>query len=298
MPISGIVSHLRDRRAELWQNISPRRVAGPELSVIGAVMNDPESHCTRASGSSYEIRCLRQVYVDAVCSAVWNNLRRINSLSCDLTTLLQNGKKTSPAWIVVTSYYLSFFQSISLCDIAGRHVFRFTNEDCRVMERITGSNAGSLGSHLNCMFNATASPLNGSDDVVTVALSKQSKPHRIVWSNMAEVARLSRNSVRGSDASQRQMQLLIKVLNGSDEWQLPIEVRNEWNYGFSRFYHATSTYGSIHTACHHSNQMFGWAKARNNYPNEKNRSQGLMFLKHVMKGALDSSVENLGLTAY
>ena len=189
-------------------------------------------------------------------------------------------------WILVTTYYSSFFSSIELSRLFGLYNMYLNDEHCR-----------KISSGVNSDFTIAKGVYIGgvrmdSQGYIKIVFSKKrgSRPHEFAWHNVLEIFRkISTNSNQKNYITISEVK---KILGTKNEIGSPNNIRNDWNYSYVNSYDPSfcSDVDDIRDYFFRQQyrKIFSIMKSLQSHTTKKQKILSVIFFERILFGVMES----------
>lgn len=192
--------------------------------------------------------------------------------------------KLPRAWVVVSSYYVSFFCAVELLRALGRRAHYFSEEEVAGMSSRAQNPSAVTLEVGNYVANDTFKP---NDNNVLLRFAKtRARPHEFVWSEIGRAAQTHVDVTRSASARR-----FVQMISGADRWKGPSETRNEWNYADPGLYGPAGTRLAEQFAklARDSDSAWKWGRSLRLDPTPANIVSSLAFIQHTLVTLMDQA---------
>lgn len=205
----------------------------------------------------------------------------------DAINALLRSTDSPKAWLLVTVYYHSFFCANLITRLLGRYSCYFSQKEINEI-KVTASNPRRKEI---ISGNYVGYYVSNSDDVIKIRFKNEGdKPHHTAWKNLCDKFVLS--SRRGNDdfARNNRIDLFKKIIsNNSNNWPMPSDIRNNWNYSDVLLYTkkgdviANEFFSLIGT-----HKDIEWASRNKIQADEKNIASSVAYISSTLNRSLET----------
>lgn len=227
-------------------------------------------------------------YVEALFTDLHFSKIRIDQQREILGNLLASNNH--PAWVLVTTYYASFFMVIELSKIAGKFM---VNIDEKSLDELIGQ---SDNSEINMViekyntFSVATKPGYLTGETILDLRKHLPRPHAIAWENF-------RSLFSSLNTDKKFCILISEILGQKHGWALPSEVRNEWNYSNPKYFgaHGLATGKDFIAVVKSGTTALKWANKNTLRASEENVAASIGFLYHILSNAYDCVISEFNV---
>lgn len=243
------------------------------------LQGDPNFKVTTIDKSQFTVELSYTTYSEMLYTEYYYGYKRIKKLKNEILHQLKL-RKTS-AWLVVTTYYASFFAAIEIAKVLGRFNM---NLDRAQQESILNKSSGGCGASFLSDSPITligqAAPSSEDQSIIIRFSSANGRPHKLAWDNLFYFGKtISPDKDRKIHKYQK---MFIDIIgpNNRSKWPKPSDIRNVWNYSNPKYF---LSYGEQITKQHKSivgnyRKSLHWVSNRNLYPTEENQASSVAFI--------------------
>jgi hypothetical protein len=185
MPINHIVDLVGKKLSEI--NYSKDNLAvTPSFNGVlkqSLLQGDPEFKIKLINKSQFTVEIPSSAYSEMLYTDFFYGLQRIQKLQDEIE--FQKSLPESSAWLIVTTYYASFFSAIELSKVLGRFNLNLDSSQQEVL-----ANQSTEGIHSNFITGSSVSFVGQACastnwDLVKITFSSGGgKPHKLAWDNL------------------------------------------------------------------------------------------------------------------
>jgi len=229
MPAKYIVDSVRESLSSLnfKKNSGDKYVPTSSDMLKNLLISGLNVDISVLSTMQFEAKVTSDVYFRAIKSGFHFSYIKVMRQLDSLQYLLLNDDLPK-AWMLVTAYYSSFYSSIEMSRLVGEQQI-FLSKDH--LESINNYNDTSirLGSSGNYLGRTSTPDAQGN---IIIHFSKNGdKPHDLTWRKVSSMFKNGDISkVTNPDRNRRLMKFKEIVDSSNTHWDLPNNIRNDWNY--------------------------------------------------------------------
>lgn len=234
------------------------------------------------NSSFLEITMHKSDYLSALMTDIHFGKERIANQVLNMICQVEN--EQHPAWLLVSTYYASYFLACDIAKICGQFITNIP--ELGVVELLTQVTHGSsskfnLDGDTSFAVNVTRGKY---ENEIVIKLNKTAaKPHKVAWSNLFGIIR----DIKLNDPNISFERFKEIVDSNNSRWRLPSTIRNEWNYSSTHYYgeKGTQLANSFITLMKNSNSSFKRFSNNTLHPNEENITASIAFVYETLNEA-------------
>ena len=243
------------------------------------IEGDPNFKIKTTNKSQFTVEIPNSTYSEMIYADFHFGYKRISKLCEEVEKQIKSGNTS--AWLIVTTYYASFFAAIEISKILGRFNLNLNKSQ---QESILNNSIGGCGAPFLSESSVTlVGQMKPSTqyDFTTISFSNsRGKPHKLAWDNLYFYLKSISPNSKSKEYLCQQRFLDIIGPNSKSKWPKPSETRNDWNYFNPKYF---TEYGEELTKQHKSiignyRKSINWASTRNLFPTEQNKASSLAFI--------------------
>jgi len=235
--------------------------------------------------NAFEVYVNLSEYNEIIFTETYYGSMKISKQLAAISALLRS-TDAPRAWLLVTVYYHSFFCANLITRLLGRYSCYLSQKEITNI-KATANNPKrkelSYGNYVGYVAN--------SNDVIKIRFKNEGdKPHHTAWKNLCDKFTLSSRGVDGDTARNNRINLFKRIIkDSSNDWPLPSEIRNTWNYSDILLYLKRGD-GIANEFC----SMIGthkdieWASRNKIQPDERNIATSVAYVSSTLNRSLEA----------
>lgn len=242
------------------------------------------------NSSQLEVIMDKSDYLSSLMTDIYFGRERIDQQLRNIKCQVEGGQQ--PAWVLVSTYYASYFLACDLAKLCGQFI---TNVPVfgvkQLLTQVNNGSPSNFSYDSDVSFSANVSPGTYENEIVIRLTKTASKPHKVAWTNFYGILR----DVDVEKSNIRFERLKDIVDSTCERWRLPSTVRNEWNYSAVHYYgpkgnDIAKTFSSLINNPGSSFKVFG-----NNtlQPTEENVAASIVYLYDVLREAHFKTIKSV-----
>ncbi|HMN14376.1 MAG TPA: hypothetical protein PKD55_18825 [Bellilinea sp.] len=230
--------------------------------------------------NSFEVSIDENDYNEILFTEAKHAINRINR-QYEVLKVISNCKELPKAWLLVSTYYHSFYCAILISRLLGRYSCYFDNKEISTIVKSATNTSKSKIDHGNYVGYCIFTPSRG----VKIRFKIEGdKPHFTAWKNLHD--KLTTKVIKGEVKADRlnRINLFKKIINEHvRSWPQPSDVRNHWNYSDMSLYSEKGDNIARELSTFiDSTRDIEWASRKNLYPEDKNISNSIGFISSTL----------------
>ncbi|MCK7313951.1 hypothetical protein [Enterobacter bugandensis] len=222
-------------------------------------------------------------YLESLFTDYFFGASRISSQIENITNLINSNSQ--PAWVIISTYYASFFMANEISKLCGSYIINFSSEEFKaLLFHARNTIPATLNIEPNNSFKVTVSPSSFADHVLLTLTKSSPRPHVEVWKNLSSIIK----NLDVNDKIKQHQTLYLNICSEQESaWKLPSAIRNEWNYTYADFFGVKGTELArkfLQLMSSYSSSI-SWASNRTLKPHEENIVASMAYIYYVLKEA-------------
>jgi len=186
------------------------------------ILNDPYIKIKSSGNAEFEIEAQdNKVIAEAMLSDFIMGHERRKEQYKNLQRLIIKGEDYNPAWPLITAYYCAFFCALDISKTLSKVNINFDKQSMDTIKRKATGDISGLEDATN--FSGTIAPQCRKIKFT----STRQKPHAYAWDNLYQA--VIKKALK-KHADWEELNTLKNILHGINRWEIPSNIRNEWNY--------------------------------------------------------------------
>lgn len=195
------------------------------------INNHVDKEVSVVSSSVLEVKMKKSDYLSAIITDLHFGRQRVFQQNQNIQSQIDSGQQA--AWILVSTYYASYFLACDIAKLSGQFITNLTASNIQsLLSNTVEGNPNSFKSDSDTSLAVTVSLSEFQNEVCLRLARTAAKPHKVAWLNLYGVLREVK--IESYEISLDRLRDIISA--DSTKWKLPSTVRNEWNYSAVHFY--------------------------------------------------------------
>ncbi|AZN32541.1 hypothetical protein EJ103_07335 [Pseudoalteromonas sp. Xi13] len=195
------------------------------------INNHVDKEVSVISSSVLEVKMKKSDYLSAIITDLFFGKERVERQNQNIQSQIESDQQA--AWILVSTYYASYFLACDIAKLSGQFITNLTASNIQsLLSNTVEGNPSSFKSDSDASLAITVSLSEFQNEVCLRLARTAAKPHKVAWHNLYGVFREVK--VESNEISLHRFKDIIS--SDSTKWRLPSTVRNEWNYSAINLY--------------------------------------------------------------
>lgn len=229
MPVSYIKDAIFDRLSKIGYTTQELDMPSIRGVLKESLLNGENLDVKIFSDREFEVKFSQNSYYQILATDFYYSFQKVYEQS---NFLKLSNAKSPVAWLLVSTYYSSFYSAIELSKLFGTYNVYLKKEHCQsIISHTNNSNILQKGNYVGIVNTDVT-------DYITVRFSatEKSQPHDLAWRNMSRILDFH-NIADIRPTKVEQIKFIKSIFNSSFKaLQTPNNVRNDWNYSFANAY--------------------------------------------------------------
>lgn len=244
------------------------------------------------NSSFLEVTMQKSDYLSALMTDIHFGKERVANQTLNMSCQVEN--EQHPAWLLVSTYYASYFLACDIAKICGQFITNIPSSGVKeLLTQVTNGSSSQFNLEGDASFAANVSRGRYENEIVIKLNKTAAKPHKVAWSNLFGIIR----DIKCNDPNIGLDRLKEIVDSNNTRWRLPSTIRNEWNYSSTHYYgeKGTELANSFITLMKNSNSSFKRFSNNTLHPNEENITASIAFVYETLNAAYSNTLNQIRL---